>query len=323
MIDDKIIKAAEYWYGKNKNNTNQNGQFKQWYGVNPEHRKAYEQVYVIKEAGVEIPTSIGEPANDDVRIFTKKTVSFIAASAAVLLIMFNISLQSDTEFVQYSSNRGEIKMVSLEDGSEVTLAPASSITVGAFTNNARNIIINDGEAFFDVAHDADRPFKVSADKTIITVLGTTFNINKRGNKYFTVSLLEGKVEIEQKINEGFISAFDEFDLVTLEPSQKVTIKKGVLLAPDQQNIEQMASWREGKLSYFNVPLELVIADINRYSSIPYVIEDLSILEIPVTAIFGTEQVEGMVKGLSQTLPISVKYNEDGFYSIISSKKNRI
>lgn len=70
---------------------------------------------------------------------------------------------------------GEMPVVTLEDGSVVQLNAASAIAV-EFTEKRRVIRLLRGEAFFQVAHGADRPFTVMAGTTSVTALGTAFDV---------------------------------------------------------------------------------------------------------------------------------------------------
>jgi transmembrane sensor len=95
--------------------------------------------------------------------------------------------------VIYASARGEVKVVTLPDGSRVTLDAASSVET-RFTEASRPIRLLNGRAFFDVSSNPRRPFSVAAGDREVLALGTRFDVRLRPGE-LTVTLVEGRVKI--------------------------------------------------------------------------------------------------------------------------------
>ena len=145
---------------------------------------------------------------------------FIAASVAGLLLvtssvyfLFNANKNSRTDSVQkiastvindnlqHTNSSAENRVVYLVDGSKVTLQPGSSIKHAVFLQKDKREIYLDGDAFFEVAKDPNRPFYVYAHDIVLRVLGTSFNVRtNKNNGNITVLVKTGKVSVYKKSN---------------------------------------------------------------------------------------------------------------------------
>jgi ferric-dicitrate binding protein FerR (iron transport regulator) len=140
------------------------------------------------------------------------------AASLILMVMVGQYLSSDTEsVVEYHSfvtQDGERKLATLPDSTKVWLYGNTKLSYTSNFNNSERNVIFEGEAFFDVAHNADLPFKVMSGSHTITVLGTRFNV-KANEKVVETVLEEGKVQInvdnnnqQCQLTPGQKSAFD-------------------------------------------------------------------------------------------------------------------
>ena len=316
MISDQIIKDAENWYyilSSSDKNDVFHQEFKIWYEQDRKHQEAYAQVFMCHDEGLYIEPLMKRESRDETvtndSALMKKIVS-IAAMMIIAIIGVNIYF-SPPETTSFSTQTAETRVIKLNDGSFITLGASSHIRVLSFEGKERRVLLERGEALFDIVRNPEKPFIVQTGKTKVIVLGTKFNLNlNQAGEYLAISLLEGKVEVIQQIEAGFF--FDEEEVAMLTPAQMLIVDKGVLQKPKARNIKQMAGWTEGKLSYFNVPLSVVISDINRYSYIPFTIKDKTLKSLPVSAVFGTDQVEIMMQGLALILPITITRDEKGF-----------
>lgn len=128
--------------------------------------------------------------------------------------------------IQLIENKTNIpRLVTLADGSEVTLEPGSELRVaGAFTNNKREVYLT-GEAFFHVKRDTLRPFLVYANEVITKVLGTSFTVKAyKGAKQTTVAVMTGKVSVS----------------TNPEVTQKKHATQEVILTPNQEAVYNRA-----------------------------------------------------------------------------------
>lgn len=151
----------------------------------------------------------------------------------------------------YIPNGGEYALV-LADGSKVWLNAASHIKFPVnFTGNTREVEIS-GEAYFEVAKDRTRPFKVHFNSATVEVLGTHFNINSYSDESKqAVTLLEGSV----KVMDG------EWPMVN---GQSTTKQHAAILKPGEQAIFALASQRSRPISVQAVDVEQAVAWKNGY-----------------------------------------------------------
>jgi transmembrane sensor len=146
----------------------------------------------------------------------------VGAIAAVLVA--GVTVWGGVHWLQrpddYRTAPGERRIISLVDGSKVSLDADSDVTV-RYTKNSRELHLLRGQARFDVAHDVERPFSVQAGNQKVIATGTAFNIDMAGSKVL-VTLIEGHVVV---LDENVRSA-----AVTVNRPGSVELKAGQQLA---------------------------------------------------------------------------------------------
>jgi transmembrane sensor len=153
----------------------------------------------------------------------------------------------------YNPKGSKVINVVLADGSRVWLNSASSITYPVeFVGNERKVTIK-GEAYFEVAHNEQKPFKVVKKGVEVTVLGTHFNVAAYDDEEaMKVSLLQGSV----KVTEGNHK-------VLLLPGQQAQVRSGIEVKPDIDP-EQVVAWKNGFFSFSNTSLQEVMQQMARW-----------------------------------------------------------
>ncbi|MGV3585618.1 MAG: FecR family protein [Adhaeribacter sp.] len=171
--------------------------------------------------------------------------------------------KSAIRLVTIQSGPGIRKNISLEDGSRITLNANSQVTYPAhFTPHKREIVLT-GEAFFEVAKDAQRPFVVKTGALLTQALGTSFNINYRpGKQNVAIALATGSVKIE-KNKPG-----NKDQLAILEPGQQLQYSQTDLTYKVSAfDAQEVLSWREGILYFKQANLEEVIQKLESWYGI--------------------------------------------------------
>lgn len=154
----------------------------------------------------------------------------------------------------YATDVGGQRLEVLADGSRVRLNTDSKVVVD-FSAGERRVRLVRGEAVFEVAHDAERPFVVAADGARVRALGTRFAVRKDGDAVRVV-LLDGRVQVRREGGgEGAV----------LSPNQAVVVSPAGVSAPAPADAEAAASWTRGRLTFSGVPLAEAIGEVNRYS----------------------------------------------------------
>ena len=162
-----------------------------WLQAHPQHRADYQEMLDLWDAA----GNVGGFAERETRggWFGNRLLLGVAASLLALTVFPLLIFYSggpDSELRRYETGVGEILEIDLVDGSHVTLNTDTQVLVD-ISGTERRIILDRGEAFFDIAKDPSRPLTVSAGDRVITVLGTSFNVNWDG-KDVTVAVIEGR-----------------------------------------------------------------------------------------------------------------------------------
>jgi len=152
--------------------------------------------------------------------------------------------------------RGGEYMITLPDSTRVWLNSNSTLRFPPdFQPDSRTVSLI-GEAYFEVAHDRNRPFVVKSEYQEITVLGTTFNVKAyHEDDLNTTTLIEGSVQVHS--HEGQ-------DRIKLRPGQASVVGKDQQLKAKIQDIQQAISWKQGEFSFNHTPFEEVVKQISRW-----------------------------------------------------------
>jgi transmembrane sensor len=190
----------------------------------------------------------------------------------------NENTRSEVVYNLMTTPRGRTYSLVLSDGTKVWLNASSSIRYPtAFTGNQRNVEIT-GEAYFEVAHNASRPFIVSVPSSTermpsslgvnegsfkVEVLGTHFNINAYTNEgSIRTTLLEGKV----KLNQGT-------KIAMLKPGQQGIMQASQLTIENDIDLEKITAWKENKFYFQDDNLETIMRQLERWYNINVVYDD--------------------------------------------------
>lgn len=230
-----------------------------------------------------------------------------SAAAAVLLsivvtYIYSTGLLTDD---RYSTPVGGRDTVALDDGSHVTLNTDSRIRV-ALDEHQRRISLSQGEAFFDVAKDASRPFVVEADDKRIVAVGTKFSV-RRNEAGVQVVVTEGTVRVETR--GGAVTRSRETLLKAGSIGQ--TVEDRVIVRADASpEADKLLSWREGFVAFDTMTLAEAVAEFNRYNARKMVIAAPSIGELRISGKFRTDNTDAFLWLLQKGFPIDVEQRGD-------------
>lgn len=186
----------------------------------------------------------------------------------------------------HTTEKGARATLSMPDGSRLTMNTATRLRT-ALTPSSRIVWLDEGEAHFEVARDARRPFVVQAGEQRVTVLGTRFSVRRDGAR-LRVSVLEGRVRVQpERHQRGAVLDGGHFALV--EPDQVIVARRTA------RQLQDDLAWLEGKLVFDQATLGEVAQEFNRYNRRPLVIDDETIAAIRVGGAFDVHNVEGFAR----------------------------
>lgn len=243
-------------------------------------------------------------------ITSASMLAAMAASIALLVVNGVFTTTNSLEITQpptaFTSSIGENRHITLNDGTDVTLAGNSSILV-VINRNERRVNLRKGSAYFDVTHDPSRVFTVTAQHTEVRVRGTAFEVKRSLNNSLKVSVKRGLVDVADLPEQEDQSEH----ILQLRPNEQLRadINGGFISPITQFNPETEFAWLNERLIYDNVALKNVIMDINRYVKKPVVILDESIKELPITASLTFAQIEPMLAALASAYSIRLTHED--------------
>lgn len=225
------------------------------------------------------------------RRFVLKPLAVGLAGLAVVAVGYGAWRQREPTYV---TEVGGQRLEVLADGTRVRLNTDTRLRV-AFHDGVRRVVLERGQAFFDVAHDAARPFLVTADGAEVRALGTRFDVRRDGEAV-RVTLVEGRVEVR---TAGGAQA-------VLAPGEGVVADPQGVSRPMATNAEAVASWTTGRLTFSGVPLREAVAEMNRYSERKIILKaPKAIAREPVSGQFVTGDVETFAAGAGSLYGLKV------------------
>jgi transmembrane sensor len=204
----------------------------------------------------------------------------------------------------YRADIGAIRVLSLADGSTVTLNTNTIVHV-RFSGTSRRIDLERGEAFFEVAKDPGRPFFVSAAGERVSAVGTQFSVFRRTSDTRVV-VTEGKVKVEEFRGETVGPATDlPAGSIAQVGSAGVLVKQGSLA-----EAEAYTNWRSGYITLNDTELSTAVAEFNRYNKKQLVIGDPSIATLRVGGNLRAANVRAFVRVLEEGFPVRAQEEDD-------------
>lgn len=213
-------------------------------------------------------------------------LAFAACLAMLAMPSLLIRVQADQ-----TTSVAEQRVLDLQDGSRITLAPSSAIAVELHSDE-RRIRLLEGQAFFEVHPDPGRPFRVDARGVETSVLGTSFEVRLDAGAV-TVAVQEGIVQVAAG-REGRRSAesLRAGDTLRFNPEgsfQRSTEPPG-----------SMAAWRQGQLTSHDRPLGEAVDMLRRYYGGSIVVTDDALSARTVTGVYNLADPEEALRGMVQT-----------------------
>ena len=248
-----------------------------WLDADPSHRLAWHRARRTWEGlgRVEAGTRRAwpEPRALPARRWRWRHLAGLAVAAALLVaVLPTLSLRLSADHLTAT---GEQRRVTLEDGSQVYLAPESAIRL-AIDQRQRRVDLLRGEAFFEVRPEPGRPFLVISGDTRTTVLGTAFNV-RHGGQGTRVSVAHGRVNVE---SDGLRR--------TLTAGDRLTITADHAAGLDRMPPEDVAGWRRGQLVARDLPIGAVVDALRPYYSGTIIVSD-GFARQRVTGLYGLRE----------------------------------
>ena len=235
------------------------------------------------------------------RSFWLVRVPLVAAVSLLLLLstLFTYTYLHRVDPIEYYTLMTQDRRTdfTLDDGTIVTLNRNSRLRYSNQYGSEERRVSLEGEAYFQVAHDAQKPFRVDMDGATIEVLGTTFNVQAETSQHQIVAtLVEGSVAFQTRRNN-----------IVLKPEQQLTYSRLTNQYQIQPvNTDLVVAWKEGLLRYRSVPFLQLVEDLRTAYQIPISITD-EVLRQPNVIVSGSFDeklsLEEIFQVVNRSLPI--------------------
>jgi len=251
------------------------------------------------ESAKKIKTESPRLSGSSIVLGRRRFIVAAAASAAAVTIVVSL-VSFNRQAHSYTADVGEVRRITLEDGSGVVLNSDSKVTV-QFRDAVREVRLERGEAIFEVAKNKARPFIVLTDAVSVRAVGTAFAV-RRAEGAVSVAVTEGVVEVTQP--------------ATLP--QRVTVNERAMVRPRQvvevtrenpSTIERQLAWRTGMISFAGEALADAVDEVNRYSRRKIEVDDPALRTKPVIGIFRVGDVDAFAQGAAAALGAEIEVRD--------------
>jgi transmembrane sensor len=339
-LNPRLIEEASTWLielSEDDADVGTRKQFAQWLRTSPEHIRAFLKV----SATWEHARAIGKNSAEDTDLLVAQALAednIVRLSAATqvaavergtsrrrirlfgfaALILIALAVPSVWFYLwsgTYSTGMGEQRSIVLSDGSTVDLNTRSRIRV-RFTGSQRRVDLLKGQALFQVAHDAARPFVVRSDTAQVRAVGTQFDVY-RARSGTTVTVLEGRVAVVD--TRAQVRAPSEKSFAASESGESADGNAIFVAAGEQLTIGSKAParpvvaatgsdmpWRQRRLEFHATPLASVVEEYNRYHERHLRIDDAALEQLPISGVFSATDSASLIAFLREQPHVIVR-----------------
>lgn len=208
----------------------------------------------------------------------------------------------------YSTDLGEIRKIPLADGSSATINSASKIDV-RMAKQLREVKLERGEAWFQVAKDRSRPFMVEAGAVVVSAVGTAFSVRRRDSGA-EILVTEGVVEVWTAQADGYRTRLVAGQHAFLSDNAAIRLETANPL-----DVDRTLAWRSGSIDLRGRALTDAIAEFNRYNRRKLVLEQPSLGDEQFDGIFRTDDPEGFANTVSRSFGVSLDLDDPALIRI--------
>ncbi|MDW3211123.1 MAG: FecR domain-containing protein [Reichenbachiella sp.] len=279
-------------YLKGELNAKERQQVEQWVALSDANQRAFdeiEKIYLSSEisftnfqpdvdrAWKSVANAIGESKSGGQNILYK-VAAVITLIVGLGFIVFQY--QNQSEQLIANTTEGEIKKLELADGSIIWLNENSTFSYSKKMDQDKRVVRLDGQAYFDVAKDSERPFVILGEKATVEVLGTSFDLVSKAT-YANVNVTSGRV--------AFGSSSDEKVKVILEKGNQATFTGNKLAKNDSFN-DNASSWMTKDFMFKSAPLSQVAETLSEHFNVKIKVDE-AIKNCLITSSFEDKELD--------------------------------
>ena len=247
-----------------------------------------------------------------------KVAAVIAIFAIAPYIAFNFVDNGPVKEIQISTIQKETKpgqksTITLQDGTIVYLNSGSKISYQSNYNDSLRIIELEGQAFFDIFRDEQKPFIVRCRNLEVEALGTSFDVNGYRDAPIQVSLLTGSVRLSVPSKQ------DQEDIILSPGEFSIVDESDEFIARGTFNPYNVLAWKEGRLMFRNNTLKEITPKLALWFGVTFKVDPEVNLTKPFTATFEKENLDNILLNMESVLDF--EYIKEGNTIEITTKTN--
>lgn len=304
MSQDAIAREAARWWLDGHDGTRDENAFDQWCQADPRHAAQYQYLQHLWQAGATLPSLQRQQQRRQRRRLREAGIAVLLLCALGLY-----SRHASPPVAQVlRTAAGEIRDETLPDGSHVLLSPGSEVKV-RIDGQRRQLQLQRGQAWFQVAADADRPFQVHTPQGTVTALGTAFDLAVQGNSS-VVTVTEHRVRVDSGNASMLANDGEQLRFDGQSTAHATTTAPGTL------------AWRERRLHWVSAPLADVTQGLDRWHGGHTWVVGEQLRQQPVTLLGSADGAASNRDQLATQLQVRVLRLGDGVQVWLPPRRER-
>ncbi len=305
-----ILEEARHWLSSEQEGLDiySNEEFLSWLNTSLEHKQIFEEEKEFRNKIFSLSSKEKKKLSERTKQELKrerafKNIKILMPLAACILIAFVFLFKPKEIYTQDFFTENKIQKLQLPDRSKILLDAKTKIRV-AFSDERREVFLEEGRALFKVSSNKNRPFLVRNNSIIVHVVGTKFEVSKEKGKV-NISVLEGAVAIRYGKNEysKIITHLEKGDILDISTLGKVNSMKKVSLS-------KIANWKDEKLVFIQTSLKSVINQFSKYTDKKIELSLKSSNIYPITGKFNLYDIDKFLKYLPLIYPLKIEQNKN-------------
>ncbi|HEY5239678.1 MAG TPA: FecR domain-containing protein [Rhizomicrobium sp.] len=222
----------------------------------------------------------------------------VASLAVFVGLLFGIPFIQQNNLHTYATAVGGHRTLSFADGSKIEL---NTDTVVRLASGARplSLYLDKGEVFFQIKHNADRPFVIHAGDHRIVDLGTKFII-RRDEQQLQLAVMEGRVQLDAENNSAKPRTLTAGDVVVATAKGVTSERKPLTALSDE------LGWQRGELVFDHVTLAYAVSEFNRYNSRKLLVADTHVARLTIDGKFRTNNIDLFARVTRDVLKLRIE-----------------
>ncbi len=326
-ISDRIMEQAARWFARSRAEDftkEQQTCLDEWLKADPDHRAAFNETQAAwNDIGhLAAPSSASSmSAAARRRVFfriPRLAMAGLALMAGLFFCVFYFksdlitwrNLHTGKE-ISYQTGQGEMREITLPDGSHVEINGNTFFSI-RFNPWQRNVSLKTGEIFFDVQHDADRPFEIRARNGLIRVLGTRFHVrNLRG--LVSVDVEAGRVRVCSGLEKssGISRGLSRNERIITDGQGLDYRRAGPVGSIRKAELDRLSAWREGKIVFRSARLDAVIKELGHHYGVRIILVDRKMGEKHFTGTFNAHDLDEILEAITISFSLTAKKASSG------------